>query len=112
MKIIKRVMIIVAVIICLVIIGNGIYLSQLDKTVVCSGEVTAVDIEKQTISITDDFNVKYLLKVKFYTSLKDINNKRIDINEIEAGDIITANYLGEWKNSESELYATYIKVAK
>ncbi len=112
MKIYKRVMIIVAVIICLAIIGNGIYLSQLGKTVDCSGKVTAVDIENQTISITDDFNVKYLLKVKFYTSLKDINNKRININKIEVGDTITANHLGEWENSESELSATYIKVAK
>ena len=53
-----------------------------------------------------------IFKIRFYTSLKDIDNDRININEIEVGDSITANYLGKWKNPETELSAAYIKVAK
>ncbi len=112
MKLFKKIVIVILLILFVAIIGNGIYLSQMGKTVDCSGVVDFVDVENQTIKITDADNVQYLLKVKFYTSIKDTNNDKIDINKIEVGDTITANYRGEWKSSDSELISTYIRVSK
>ncbi len=112
MKIFKKITIIVLMVVCFAIIGNGIYLSRMGKTVDCVGVVDFVNVETKTIKITDMNHVEYLLKVEFYTSLKDLNNDKINMNEIEVGDHITANYRGKWKGSEHALTATYIKVVK
>ncbi len=112
MKISKRIAMIILVIVCLGILGNGIYLTQASKTVDCAGAVNFVDIENQTISITDTNNVNYLLKVTFFTALKDIDNAKITIDNLNVGDFITANFHGKWESPDRTLTATYIKVAK
>ncbi len=112
MKTSKKIAVVVLAVLCLAIIGNGIYLSQTGKTVDCAGVVDFVNLTDQTVKITDINNVEYLLKIKFYTSLKDLDGNKIDIEDIEVGDHITANYRGKWKSADISLNATYIKVTK
>lgn len=113
MKIFKRVMTVVFAIVCLAIVVEGIRLSQLGKTVDCSGMIRSIDIDNNLVRVTsNDDTVEYLLKIKFFTSVKNLDNERIGIDEMEIGDRITANYRGQWKDADTPLTATYIKVSK